>query len=123
MGKFPRLLAVVAAATLPSCLAGPNQLGRSVDDWDQRLYTNSPWWNATLWVIPVIPVAAIGAFVCDTLVGNAHAFWFRDAWAGDGTGFRSADFAPVDGAKQSLLNPASEAPQAVDTPPKQPPPK
>jgi hypothetical protein len=29
------------------------------------LSVNSPWWSATLWLVPVIPVAYVGAFVGD----------------------------------------------------------
>ena len=102
-----KLLASVAAVTvafsLTSCLAGPQQLRRTVDDWDQKTYVNSPWIDAVLWVIPVWQLGYFGAFIGDFFVGNAYAFWFHDAWDGKGTGFKHFDTPPTDGQVGSLL--------------------
>lgn len=106
-----KLLATVAAATvalsLTSCVVGPQQLGRTVDDWDHKTYVNSPWLDAVLWIVPVIPLCHFGASIGDFFVGNAYAFWFHDAWDGKGTGFKHADVAPTDGQVGSLLSEGS----------------
>lgn len=106
-----KLLATVAACTaalsLTSCWAGPQQLRRTVDDWDHKMYVRSPWLDAVLWIIPVMPLANFGASIGDFFVGNAYAFWFHDAWDGKGTGFKHADIAPTDGQFGSLLNEGS----------------
>ncbi len=77
----------LAAVTLTSCLAGPHQLRRSVDDWDHRTYVESPWLDVGLWIVPVIPVASICAAVGDFLIVDPVFFWGSDAWDGAGTGF------------------------------------
>jgi len=104
--RSPRSLLVLAllAATMTSCAAGPHQLRRTVDDWDHNLYVNSPWWNATLWVVPVIPVCYVGALTFDFFIGDAYAFWFDDAWDGEGTGFEHLPVEATDGRMQSLMN-------------------
>jgi len=88
---------------MTSCAAGPHQLRRTVDDWDHNLYVNSPWWNAALYIVPVIPVCHIGAFTFDFFVGDAYAFWFGDAWDGEGTGFEHLPVEAPDGKVQSLM--------------------
>ena len=65
-----RRFALLSVALLAGCFAGPQQLRRSVDDWDHKNYVNSPWWSATLWAVPVIPVMYVGAFAGDFLVAN-----------------------------------------------------
>lgn len=97
------LTALALTVALGSCAAGPQQLRRTIDDWDHNLYVNSPWLDAALWIVPVIPVATIGAFTFDFLVGNPWAFWFGDAWDGNGTSFRHAPVQPTDGTVDSLL--------------------
>ncbi|MDO8349166.1 MAG: hypothetical protein Q7T30_02940 [Planctomycetota bacterium] len=100
-------LLFLLAATLSSCLAGPHQLRRTVDDWDQRLYVQNAWLDAGLWVIPVIPLGHALALAGDFLVTDAVAFWFDDAWDNAGTGFQ---WQPVDapaGQVESLLRPRS----------------
>ena len=97
------LAACLLAFPLTSCLAGPHQLRRSVDDWDNNVYTNSPWWNATLWIVPVIPLTSIGASVVDFLVTDPWAFWFDDAWDGSGTAFEHLHVEPTDGFVRSLM--------------------
>jgi hypothetical protein len=91
-------LAATASLSLTSCLAGPHQLRRSVDDWDQKLYVNSPWLDAVLWVIPVIPIAHYIAFAGDFLVTDAYSFWFHDAWDGKGTGYEHLKVDAPDGS-------------------------
>ncbi|MBP8299907.1 MAG: hypothetical protein KA020_06095 [Planctomycetes bacterium] len=104
MRKLVASVAVcVAAFSLTSCLAGPHQLRRSVDDWDQKMYVNSPWLDAVLWVVPVFQICGFGASIGDFFVGDAYAFWFHDAWDGKGTGFKHAETAPTDGYVNSFL--------------------
>lgn len=90
-------------ATLTSCAAGPHQLRRTIDDWDHNLYVNSPVWNGVLWIVPVMPIATIGAFVFDFLIGDPYAFWFGDAWDGKGTGYRHLPVQATDDSVDSLL--------------------
>lgn len=86
-----------------SCSAGPHQLFRTVDDWDAKIYTDSPWLDAVLWVIPVVPLARFGAQIGDFFIVDAYSFWFKDAWAGAGTGFKHAEFLGTKGHLNSLL--------------------
>ena len=51
------LLLLVSCVLFAGCAAGPHQLARSVDDWDREMYVDSPWINAVLYVVPVIPIA------------------------------------------------------------------
>lgn len=102
----PRCLHAATIAltlALSGCLVGPHQVRRSVDDWDQRSYVNSPWWNVVLWVVPIIPASYAAALVVDTLVTDPYAFWFDDAWDGNGTGFRHLQVDWTDGHMDSLL--------------------
>lgn len=100
-----RSLAVlcVPVLLLVGCLAGPHQLRRSVDDWEQRSYVNSPWWNVALWTVPVFPVSYLSALVLDTLITDPWSFWFDDAWDGNGTGFQHLPIDWTDGHMDSLL--------------------
>jgi hypothetical protein len=88
---------------LSGCAAGPHQLRRSVDDWDQKLYVNSPWLNAVLWIVPVIPIAHFLGGIGDFLIVDAYSFWFKDAWDGKGTGFKHLEVQATDGQMKSLL--------------------
>ncbi len=98
------LLAFSLVTLLPvSCLAGPHQLRRTVDDWDHQLYVNAPWMNGMLHVVPVIPLATAVAFLADFCVADAVTFWFDDAWGGTGTGFEHLRIATPDGRMQSLM--------------------
>ncbi len=97
-------VAAVTAFSLTSCSAGPHQLKRSVDDWDHKMYVNSPWLNGVLWFVPVFPILHFGAGIGDFFVTDAYAFWFKDAWDGKGTGFKHAEVAPTDGQMSSLMN-------------------
>ncbi|MBM4060597.1 MAG: hypothetical protein FJ265_05810 [Planctomycetes bacterium] len=89
-----RLLPLLALASLGSCFAGPHQLRRSVDDWDRRLYVQSPWLDVGLWIVPVIPAATLLAWAGDFLLCDAVSFWGGDAWDGNGTGFVHARVEP-----------------------------
>ena len=86
-----------------SCAAGPHQLRRSVDDWDHKLYVESPWLNGVLHFVPVIPVLTVGASIGDFFIGDAYSFWINDAWDGKGTGYQHYVPTPTDGAMSSLL--------------------
>lgn len=96
-------LALAAAVALSSCAAGPHQLRRTVDDWDQKMYIESPWLNGALWFIPVFPILTYGAGIADFFVTDAYAFWFKDAWDGKGTAFTHFIPDPTDGVMKSLL--------------------
>jgi hypothetical protein len=94
--RMRRLLPVLGlvATTLCSCLAGPQQLRRSVDDWDHALYVQNPWLDAGLWVVPVIPIASLAGGLVDCLVVNPIFVWGSDAWDCNGTGFKHHDPVP-----------------------------
>lgn len=96
-------LTLSASALLSSCAAGPHQLARSVDDWDQKTYISSPWLSAVLYIIPVFPLANFGARIGDFFVTDAYSFWFKDAWDGKGTGFEHYKQTWTDGRMKSLL--------------------
>ena len=85
------------------CFAGPHQLFRTVDDWDAKVYTESPWLNALIWVIPVMPLARFGASIGDLFIVDAYSFWFKDAWSGKGTGFKHAEYLGTGGHLKSLM--------------------
>ena len=78
------LLALVASA----CSAGPHQLRRSVDDWDQSLYVDEPLVDGILWIIPVIPILQFVAAIGDWFITDAYYFWIVDVWEGEGTAFQ-----------------------------------
>ncbi len=103
MRKIVTALALGACLALSSCLAGPHQVRRSVDDWDHEMYVNSPWVNGVLWVVPVFPFCYIGAIVTDLFLVDAYSFWFEDAWDGMGTGFQHYEVTPTDGVFKSFL--------------------
>ena len=96
-------LSLLCCFAFTSCLAGPHQLARTVDDFDGKLYTESPWIDAALQVIPVIPFARYIASFADALTGDAYAFWAKDAWDNKGTGFKHKEFLGTDGHVESLL--------------------
>lgn len=96
--------AAALCALLCGCAAGPHQLRRTVDDWDHKVYVNSPWLNAALWIVPVYPVCTVGAAVLDFAVTDPYYFWFDDAWDGNGTGFQHLDVEWTDGHVDSLLS-------------------
>lgn len=106
-----KIIASLALASLAfsftSCTAGPHQLARSVDDWDQKNYVASPWINGILHFVPVIPLAHFAASIGDFFVTDAYAFWLNDAWDGKGTAYDHHKVAPTDGSMSSLLNEGS----------------
>jgi hypothetical protein len=104
MKKTLVVLPLLALGGLSSCLAGPHQLRRSVDDWDQKMYVQSPWIDGVLWFIPVIPIAGYVAAIGDFFIGDAYAFWFKDAWDQKGTAYTHFNVTPTDGSMSSLLN-------------------
>ena len=97
------LMVLVCCFLLSGCLAGPHQLQRSVSDWDNQLYTDTPWGNGVLHVIPVIPLAYVLAGVVDFAVIDAVAFWGGDAWGGKGTTFEHFQVTSGDHVMRSLL--------------------
>lgn len=103
MRKLATALALGMCLALGSCAAGPHQLRRSVDDWDQKMYVQSPWVNAVMWVVPVFPIMTTLAWVGDAFTSDFYAFWFKDAWDGKGTAFKHFEVTPVDGSMYSLL--------------------
>lgn len=97
-------LALCAAAALSTaCAAGPHQLTRTVDDWSNRLYVQSPVMNGVLHIVMVIPLASAVAAVGDFFITDAAAFWLDDAWDGKGTAFQHLAVTATDGQMQSLL--------------------
>ena len=103
MSKLGKSLVLILILVLASCAAGPHQLQRTVDDWDQELYVDSPWINAVLWIVPVIPLAKGLAAIGDFFIVDAYSFWIHDAWDGAGTAFDHYQVSPTDGSMQSLL--------------------
>ncbi len=104
MRKLGIVLALLLSFSFTSCAAGPHQLQRSVDDWDREMYVESPWLNAVLWVVPLIPLAQVGAAIGDFVVTDAYAFWIEDAFTGgNGTGFEHATVDQPDGHMTGLL--------------------
>jgi hypothetical protein len=103
MKKARLVCALLAITTFAACSAGPHQLSRSVDDWDQKMYVDSPWIDGVLWFVPVIPIAAALARIGDFLVVDAWTFWVHDAWDGKGTAYTHFAVKPTDGAMESLL--------------------
>ena len=88
MRKFVLGALLTCFAGLGSCIVGPHQLARTVDDWDRKMYVESPWLDAVLNIIPVVPLAKFGAGIGDFFITDAYAFWFKDAFSGEGgTGF------------------------------------
>lgn len=97
------ILALLLVLSVTGCAAGPHQLSRTVDDWDQKLYVDSPLLDGVLYVIPVIPIVKYAAAIGDFLVVDAYSFWIKDLWDGEGTAFEHYMVKPTDGSMQSLL--------------------
>ena len=97
------LLVLVCCFWLSGCFAGPHQLRRSVGDWDNQLYTDTPWMNGILHVVPAIPLAYVFAGIADFLILDAVAFWGGDAWGGTGTSFEHYEVTSGDHVMRSLL--------------------
>ena len=103
MRNLAIFLGLASAMSLTSCAAGPHQLQRTVDDWDQKMYVESPWIDAVLWVVPVFPVLHFGASIADFFVTDGYTFWVKDAWDGKGTAYEHYKVEPTDGTYKSLL--------------------
>jgi hypothetical protein len=96
-------LALGLSFLLASCFAGPHQLRRSLDDYDQKLYIQNPWLDGILWFIPVFPIGGFVATIGDFFIGDLYSFWFKDAWDQKGTAFTHFNPTPTDGSMESLL--------------------
>ena len=105
MNKTIRNSSLVGLVTVlfAACAAGPHQLARTVDDWSNKNYVQSPVMNGVLHVIPVIPLVSACAVIGDFFITDASAFWLDDAWDGHGTAFQHLAVTPTDGQLQSLL--------------------
>lgn len=97
------LVLLLVVCSMTSCLSGPHQMQRTIDDWDAKLYTDTPWLNAALQVVPVIPLARLGAGIADFFATDAYFFWLKDAWDGKGTGFKHQEILGEEGHVESLL--------------------
>lgn len=102
MKRIATLTALLAALTLGSCAAGPQQLYRSVDDWDREMYVNNPRIDGLLYFIPVIPVVKYVAAIGDFFIVNPYHFWLEDVWDNQGTNFKHLDVESTDGYVDSL---------------------
>jgi len=82
------LLCSLVVMFCAGCACGPNYLSRSVDDWQNKKYEESP---ALVWaltdVLPAIPLVKGLAAIPDVLVLNPVQFWGSDVWEGRGVGF------------------------------------
>jgi len=105
MRTLTRLVLVATSSMLlGSCASGPHQLRRSVDDWDQKIYVNSPWLNAGMWLVGIYPVCHAGAIAFDFILTDPYHFWFEDAWDGNGTGYRHLEIDWTDGWTDCLFS-------------------
>ena len=87
MRKIAIALGLGLALVLGGCLAGPHQLRRSLDDFDQKLYVDSPIIDGILWFpIPAFGIANYVAWIGDFFIDGYH-FWINDVWANEGAGF------------------------------------
>lgn len=108
MKRLSILAPLVLLLGLAACAAGPHQLKRSVDDWDQKMYVENPLLDGVLWVVPVFPILTLGASVGDFLIVDAWYFWTQDVWDGKGTAFQHYEVTPTDGHLESLLSSGSK---------------
>ena len=71
------------------CIAGPNQLGRTWDDWVNQKYTEDSWIHGALLqnILPIYPLVGAVLTYADVLVLNTYYFWSEDVWDRSGTGF------------------------------------
>ncbi len=91
MRKIAIALGLGLALVLGGCLAGPHQLRRTVDDFDQKLYVDSPIIDGILWFpIPAFYIGYWGASIGDFFLDGYH-FWIEDVWANEGKGFKHID--------------------------------
>lgn len=89
MLKQRLLLPTVALSLLllPSCLAGPHQLGRSWDDWVNQRYSENAWLHGAVFqnILPIYPLTGGLLGFLDLIIVNPYYFWSEDAWDGRGT--------------------------------------
>ena len=103
MRKLALGLVLLFSVSLTSCFAGPHQLRRTVDDWDNKMFVENVWIDAALW-FGVIPLASLGASIGDLFVTDAVNFWGTDAWSGEnGAGYKHHDVGAARNA-HSLLD-------------------
>lgn len=96
--------AALLGVSLAGCWSGPQQLTRSVDDWNNQVYVDSPWINVFMhFPVPVFPVLGFVASIGDFLITNPIAFWGDDAWDSKGTAYRHWVVQPTDGEVHSLM--------------------
>ena len=105
MRKIAITLGLAFSLSFASCAAGPHQLSRTVDDWNQQMYVENPWLNGILhFPIPAMPFLQMGAVVGDFFVTDGYAFWWKDAWDQKGTAFTHKAVTPTDGAMANLFD-------------------
>ncbi len=104
MRKIAITLGLAFSLAFSSCAAGPHQLARTVDDWNQEMYVDNPWLNGLLHAVPVMPAAEFIAKVGDFFVTDGYAFWVKDAWDQKGTAFTHKQVTPTDGAMGNLFD-------------------
>jgi hypothetical protein len=115
MRRLALACALLFSVSLTGCLAGPHQLRRTVDDWDNKMYVKSPWVDAVLWIVPVFPILNFGATIGDFFVTDGYTFWIKDAFTGQGgTGFKHYDVQSTKTMK-SLLSDDGKFLQATTT--------
>jgi len=83
---IPALVVVLLVAA--GCASGPSSLSRSVDDWQNNNYEDSPLTTGLLTdVLPFYPLVKALAYIPDWLVLNPVQFWGDDVWDGEGAAF------------------------------------
>ena len=105
MNLKSRLLVPILALSLfalPGCLAGPDQLSRSFDDWVNQKYSEDSLVHGALFqnVLPVYPITSVLLTVVDVIIVNPYYFWSADVWDHRGTAFEH--------------EPTPEAPRTID---------
>lgn len=104
MSKIKLTLGALLTLSAAGCWSGPQQLKRSVDDWRNQQYVQSPWMNVFLHVpVPLFPALDFVAGIGDFWVMNPIAFWGDDAWDSKGTAFEHLKVETTDGAVHSLM--------------------
>ena len=83
-------LVMACVMTLASgCVAGPNRLSRTWDDYANQQYTQNAWVTQILsTIIPVYPIVGCVMGIGDVIVVNTYTFWAKDAFNNNkGTGY------------------------------------
>ncbi|HZE99494.1 MAG TPA: hypothetical protein VE981_20990 [Planctomycetota bacterium] len=79
------LVAAVLSTTLAGC-HGPQRMSRSLDEWTNRQYVESPWLTGNLLAHLLLAGATAVTWTVDSFV-NVYYFWVDDAEPfGDGKG-------------------------------------